>query len=59
MAIAIFPLLGGCGTPNGDFGEVQPCLVSERAANHMQGLIARYCGPAPTWMREQNLATVR
>jgi hypothetical protein len=31
----------------------------ERAVNHMQGLIARYRGPAPTWMREQNLVTVR
>ena len=31
----------------------------ERAVNHMQALIARYHGPAPTWMREQNLATVR
>jgi len=31
----------------------------ERAVNHMQAMIARYRGPAPTWMREQNLATVR
>src|SRR5450756_1525092 len=31
----------------------------ERAVNHLQALIARYRGPAPTWMREQNLATVR
>jgi hypothetical protein len=31
----------------------------ERAVNHLQGLITRYRGPAPTWMREQNLATVR
>lgn len=31
----------------------------ERAVNHLQALIARYRGPAPTWMREQNLVTVR
>ena len=31
----------------------------ERAVNHLQALIARYRGPAPTWMREPNLATVR
>jgi len=31
----------------------------ERAVNHLQGLITRYRGTAPTWMREQNLATVR
>jgi hypothetical protein len=31
----------------------------ERAVNNLQALIARYRGPAPTWMREQNLATVR
>jgi hypothetical protein len=31
----------------------------ERAINHLQALIARYRGPAPTWVREQNLVTVR
>ncbi|HZL63260.1 MAG TPA: hypothetical protein VFC32_13290, partial [Pseudolabrys sp.] len=31
----------------------------ERAVNHLQGLITRYRGTAPTWMREQNLVTVR
>ena len=31
----------------------------EHAVNHLQAMIARYRGPAPTWMREQNLATVR
>ena len=24
MAFAVLSLLGGCGTPNGDFGEVSP-----------------------------------
>jgi len=32
---------------------------AERALNQMQAQIARYRGPAPTWVREQNLATVR
>jgi hypothetical protein len=31
----------------------------ERAVTQMQGMIERYRGPAPTWVREQNLATVR
>lgn len=31
----------------------------ERAINRLQAMIERYRGPAPTWMREQNLATVR
>jgi hypothetical protein len=31
----------------------------ERAITQMQGMIERYRGPAPTWAREQNLATVR
>jgi hypothetical protein len=29
MAFAVLSLLGGCGTTNGDFGEVQPYLVSD------------------------------
>jgi hypothetical protein len=29
FAFAALSLLGGCGTPNGDFGEVQPYLVSD------------------------------
>jgi hypothetical protein len=29
FALAALSLLGGCGTPNGDFGEVQPYLVSD------------------------------
>jgi hypothetical protein len=29
FAFAVLSLLGGCGTPNGDFGEVQPYLVSD------------------------------
>jgi hypothetical protein len=29
MAFAVLLLLGGCGTTNGDFGEVQPYLVSD------------------------------
>ncbi|MGH6727098.1 MAG: hypothetical protein ACREB8_11210 [Pseudolabrys sp.] len=31
----------------------------ERTLNRLQDLIARYRRPAPTWMREQNLVTVR
>lgn len=31
----------------------------ERAINQMQADIARYRNPTPTWIREQNLATVR
>lgn len=31
----------------------------ERAVTQMQGMIERYRHPAPTWVREQNLATVR
>ena len=31
----------------------------ERAVTQMQGMIERYRGPAPTWVREQNLATAR
>jgi len=31
----------------------------ERALNQLQAQIARYRGPAPTWVREQNLVTVR
>jgi hypothetical protein len=31
----------------------------ERAINQMQALIARYRSPAPPWVREQNLLTVR
>jgi hypothetical protein len=31
----------------------------ERAINQMQADIARYRNPAPSWMREQNLVTVR
>jgi hypothetical protein len=31
----------------------------ERAITQMQGMIERYRAPAPTWVREQNLATVR
>ena len=31
----------------------------ERAINQMQALIARYRSPAPPWVREQNLVTVR
>jgi len=31
---------------------------AERAINQLQAQIARYRGPAPTWVREQNLATV-
>ena len=40
-------------TPSGQAVDV------ERAINEMQALIARYRHPAPTWVREQNLATVR
>ncbi|MGA2568275.1 MAG: hypothetical protein ABSF41_15775 [Pseudolabrys sp.] len=29
LAFAVLSLLGGCGTPNGDFGEVQPYLVGD------------------------------
>jgi hypothetical protein len=29
LAFAVVSLLGGCGTPNGDFGEVQPYLVGD------------------------------
>jgi hypothetical protein len=29
LAYAAFALLGGCGTPNGDFGRVQPYLVRD------------------------------
>jgi hypothetical protein len=29
VALAAFALLGGCGTPNGDFGRVQPYLVRD------------------------------
>jgi hypothetical protein len=29
FAFAALSLLGGCGTPNGDFGEVQPYLASD------------------------------
>ncbi|HZL40330.1 MAG TPA: hypothetical protein VFC45_08620 [Pseudolabrys sp.] len=31
----------------------------ERASTQMQAMIERYRGPAPTWVREQNLVTVR
>ena len=31
----------------------------ERAINQLQAQIARYRAPAPTWVREQNLVTVR
>jgi hypothetical protein len=31
----------------------------ERAITQMQGMIERYRQPAPTWVREQNLATAR
>jgi hypothetical protein len=31
----------------------------ERALNQLQAQIARYRHPAPTWVREQNLVTVR
>ena len=31
----------------------------ERALNQLQAQIARYRRPAPTWVREQNLVTVR
>jgi hypothetical protein len=31
----------------------------ERAINQMLALIARYRSPAPPWVREQNLVTVR
>ncbi len=31
----------------------------ERSINHLQAQIARYRAPAPTWVREQNLVTVR
>lgn len=31
----------------------------ERAINQMQAMIARYRHPGPSWVREQNLATVR
>jgi len=31
----------------------------ERGLNQLQAQIARYRYPAPTWMREQNLVTVR
>ncbi len=31
----------------------------EHVLNQLQNLIARYRYPALTWMREQNLATVR
>ena len=31
----------------------------ERAVNQLQAEIARYRSPAPSWEREQNLATVR
>lgn len=29
LALGVLALLGGCGTTNGDFGEVQPALVSD------------------------------
>lgn len=29
IGFAVLSLLGGCGTPNGDFGEVQPYLVGD------------------------------
>src|SRR3984957_10676158 len=29
LAFAALSMLGGCGTPNGDFGEVQPYLVRD------------------------------
>lgn len=29
IGFAVLSLLGGCGTPNGDFGEVQPYLVDD------------------------------
>ena len=40
-------------TPSGQAADV------ERSINQLQAQIARYRGPAPTWVREQNLVTVR
>ena len=40
-------------TPSGQAADV------ERSINQLQAQIARYRGPAPTWVREQNLVMVR
>jgi len=40
-------------TPSGQAADV------ERSIDQLQAQIARYRGPAPTWVREQNLVTVR
>ena len=38
---------------------MQQAVEVERAISQMHALIERYHSPAPTWVREQNLATVR
>jgi hypothetical protein len=43
LALAMLSLLGGCGTPNYDFGEVRPSLVSDS--------IHDWLGPAAAALR--------